>query len=73
MVRACLNNDYTKARTLNNSLMTPYDLMFVENNPAGVKAFMAIQGLISNQLRMPNVPLSEGIFNQIKLWIDQQG
>ena len=73
MVRACLNNDYAKARSINNHLMTPYDLMFVENNPAGVKAFMAIQGLISNQLRMPNVPLSEGVFNQINHWIKQQG
>jgi 4-hydroxy-tetrahydrodipicolinate synthase len=68
MVRACLKNDYITARAINNKLMLPYDLMFVENNPAGVKAFMAIQGLISNHLRMPNVPLSESIFNQIKQW-----
>jgi 4-hydroxy-tetrahydrodipicolinate synthase len=68
MVRACLKNDYITARAINNELMLPYDLMFVENNPAGVKAFMAIQGLISNHLRMPNVPLSESIFNQIKQW-----
>lgn len=72
MVRACLQNDYITARAINNHLMIPYDLMFVENNPAGVKAFMAIQGLIGNHLRMPNVPLSEGIFNQIKNWIAGQ-
>ncbi len=73
MVRACLNNDFTTARAINNSLMEAYDLMFVENNPAGVKAFMALQGTISNYLRMPNVPLSEGVFNQIKDWISKQG
>ncbi|WP_439505935.1 4-hydroxy-tetrahydrodipicolinate synthase [Sediminibacterium sp.] len=72
MVRACLNNDYTSARAINNSLMEAYDLMFVENNPAGVKAFMALQGLIGNYLRMPNVPLSEGVYNQIKHWISQK-
>jgi 4-hydroxy-tetrahydrodipicolinate synthase len=66
MVRACLNNDYALARKINNNLMRAYDLMFVENNPAGVKAFMALQGLIGNHLRMPNVPLSDGVFNQIK-------
>lgn len=68
MVRACLKNDYVLARAINNELMLPYDLMFEENNPAGVKAFMAIQGIISNHLRMPNVPLSEGVFNKIKQW-----
>ena len=73
MVRACLNNDFITARAINNSLMEAYDLMFVENNPAGVKAFMALQGTIGNYLRMPNVPLSEGVFNQIKDWISKQG
>lgn len=72
MVRACLNNDYALARKINNNLMRAYDLMFVENNPAGVKAFMALQGLIGNHLRMPNVPLSDGVFNQIKDWISKK-
>jgi 4-hydroxy-tetrahydrodipicolinate synthase len=72
MVRACLNNDYALARKINNNLMRAYDLMFVENNPAGVKAFMALQGLIVNHLRMPNVPLSDGVFNQIKDWISKK-
>lgn len=72
MVRACLNNDYALARKINNNLMLAYDLMFVENNPAGVKAFMALQGLIGNHLRMPNVPLSDGVFNQIKDWISKK-
>lgn len=72
MVRACLNNDYALARKINNNLMRAYDLMFVENNPAGVKAFMALQRLIGNHLRMPNVPLSDGVFNQIKDWISKK-
>lgn len=71
MVRACLSNDYVTARKINNGLMEAYDLMFVENNPAGVKAFMAIQGLISNQLRMPNVPLSAAVFEQINNWMNK--
>jgi 4-hydroxy-tetrahydrodipicolinate synthase len=71
MVRACLSNDYVTARNINNGLMEAYDLMFVENNPAGVKAFMAIQGLISNQLRMPNIPLSAAVFEQINNWMNK--
>jgi 4-hydroxy-tetrahydrodipicolinate synthase len=34
-------------------------LLFVENNPAGVKAALAELGLIENVLRLPLVPLSK--------------
>jgi 4-hydroxy-tetrahydrodipicolinate synthase len=43
--------------------------MFAENNPAGVKAFLTEQGLIDNYLRMPNVPLSKPIHDQIKQYL----
>lgn len=66
MVRACLLQNYTAAKLLNDFLMEAYDLMFIENNPAGVKAFMVEQGLIENYLRMPNVPLSLPVHDQIK-------
>jgi 4-hydroxy-tetrahydrodipicolinate synthase len=35
--------------------------MFGENNPAGVKGAMAEMGLIGNYVRLPVVPLSEGL------------
>ncbi|TAG31809.1 MAG: 4-hydroxy-tetrahydrodipicolinate synthase [Sphingobacteriia bacterium] len=65
MVRFSLKHEFTNAKQLNNQLMEAYDLMFVENNPAGVKAFMVELSLISNFLRMPNVPLSKSIYQQI--------
>jgi 4-hydroxy-tetrahydrodipicolinate synthase len=43
--------------------------MFAENNPAGVKAFMAEQGLLGNYLRLPMVPLSEGIHQKVKAYL----
>jgi len=66
MVRACLAQNFTAAKMLNDRLIEAYDLMFVENNPAGVKAFMVEQGLIDNYLRMPNVPISKPVHDQIK-------
>jgi len=66
MVRACLAQNFTVAKMLNDRLIEAYDLMFVENNPAGVKAFMVEQGLIDNYLRMPNVPISKPVHDQIK-------
>jgi 4-hydroxy-tetrahydrodipicolinate synthase len=66
MIRQCLKGDFKAAKSLNDVLIEAYDLMFVENNPAGVKAFMAEMGLLSNYLRLPMVPLSEGIHQKVK-------
>src|SRR5688572_25033335 len=41
MVTAALNNEFGTARSLNDRLLQGYDLLFAENNPAGVKAFLA--------------------------------
>ncbi len=69
MVRSCLSNEYAAARVINDKLIPTYDLMFAENNPAGVKAFMYKMGLIDNQLRLPNVPLSQPVYSAIEAWI----
>ncbi len=69
MVRHCLKHEFTIAKQLNDQLMEAYELMFVENNPAGVKAFMVEQLLISNHLRMPNVPLSSPVYQQIVAYL----
>lgn len=69
MVRFCLANDFAKAKTINDTLIDAYNLMFEENNPAGVKAFMFEMGLIGNNLRLPLVPLSSGIHSRIKAYL----
>lgn len=69
MVRFCLGNDFASARNLNNPLVDAYNLLFAENNPAGVKAFLAELGLIKNYLRLPVVPVSEGLQQKIKSYL----
>ena len=66
MVNAALEGDYKTARIYNNQLLLGYDLLFAENNPAGVKAFLSELGIIQNHLRLPLVPLSAGIHQQVK-------
>jgi 4-hydroxy-tetrahydrodipicolinate synthase len=66
MVRRCLQKDFAGAKKLNDSLIDAYDLMFAENNPSGVKAFMAETGLIKNTVRLPVVPLSAGLHAKVK-------
>ncbi len=66
MIRLCLKHDFIAAKKINDSLIEAYDLMFVENNPAGVKAFMHEKGWIKNTMRLPVVPLSAGYHQQVK-------
>ena len=69
MVNYALQDDYHSARQLNHILLEGYELLFAENNPAGVKAFLAELGIIRNQLRLPLVPLSEPFVQQVKSYL----
>jgi 4-hydroxy-tetrahydrodipicolinate synthase len=71
MVRLCLSGNFNGAKQLNDSLLEGYDLMFAENNPAGVKAVLAELKLINNYLRLPLVPLSEGIHKKIQTYLEK--
>lgn len=70
MVRASLKFDFTTAKKINDGLMKAYDIMFAENNPAGIKAFMAKLGLLENKLRLPVVPLSEGLNKEMLKYME---
>jgi len=65
MVRLCLEGNFKEAKVLNDKLVQGYELLFAENNPAGVKAAMAEQKLIGNYLRLPVVPVSAGLQEKI--------
>jgi 4-hydroxy-tetrahydrodipicolinate synthase len=69
MVASALEDDYTTARGLNNRLLLGYELLFAENNPAGAKAILAELGIIQNELRLPLVPLSQGIMKQVQQYL----
>lgn len=69
MVRAGLKNDFPAAKKINDTLIAAYEIMFAENNPAGVKAFMAELGLIQNYLRLPVVPLSREWHEKAKQYL----
>jgi 4-hydroxy-tetrahydrodipicolinate synthase len=69
MVECALNGEMKAARALNNKLMQGYDLLFAENNPAGVKAFLKELGIIGNELRLPLVPLSKNLHEDIRKYL----
>ena len=69
MVRLSLQGDFSTAKGLLYKLLEGFDLLFEENNPAGVKAFLAEMGLIENYLRLPLVPLSETVHQKLKQYL----
>ncbi len=71
MIQAGLQADFNKARVLNDSMVEAYGLLFAENNPAGVKSFLAHQFMIKNNLRLPLVPLSKGYDEQVKAFLSR--
>lgn len=66
MIRSCRNGDYVAAKKINDSLMDAYTLMFSENNPAGVKAFLSCMDIISNELRLPGMPVQQELMDAIR-------
>ena len=69
LVNYALKDDFTSARRINNMLLQGYEILFAENNPAGVKAFLAELGVIKNNVRLPLVPLSESVYKQVKAYL----
>lgn len=69
MVQHGLRFEFTEAKELNDTLLEVYGLLFAENNPAGVKAFLYELGISQNVLRLPVVPLSEAIHAKVKAYL----
>jgi 4-hydroxy-tetrahydrodipicolinate synthase len=69
MVAAAISNDYHLARIFHYNLLEGFSLLFTENNPAGVKAFLSEMGIIQNYLRLPLVPLSPALLEKVKAFL----
>ena len=66
MVHHIMDQQLTDARLIHQQLVPLTVDCFKEGSPAGVKAIMAAQNLIENVLRLPLVPVSEKLQNEIK-------
>ena len=56
MIRLEFRGEYEPARKIQHAFTELYSLLFVDGNPAGVKALLHEMGFIENQLRLPLVP-----------------
>ena len=70
MVHAVQLGDFATARRIHLSFLELYQLLFAENNPAGIKAALASLGLCENNLRLPLVPVGDELYTRIASQIE---
>ena len=56
MIRLEFKGEYESARKIHHRFTDLFSLLFVDGNPAGVKAMLHEMGMIKNVLRLPLVP-----------------
>jgi len=56
MIRLQMKGEYDGARKIHHRFIDLFSLLFVDGNPAGVKAMLHEMGYIQNVLRLPLVP-----------------
>jgi 4-hydroxy-tetrahydrodipicolinate synthase len=71
MVRLALQGDYANALTIHHKFAELFKLLFVDGNPAGVKAMLNAMGMIENKLRLPLVPMRITTFEKMRAILNE--
>ena len=71
MTRLALAGDYQNALTIHHKFTELFKLLFVDGNPAGVKAMLSMMGMIKNRLRLPLVPTRITTYEQMRHILDE--
>jgi 4-hydroxy-tetrahydrodipicolinate synthase len=71
LVSNALKSNYKSARELQLRYLEMTELLFIEGNPAGVKAMLSIMNLCQNTLRLPLVPVTRTIYTRIQKAIEE--
>ena len=69
LVKFALNGKLSDAKILHDKLYGLYHYLYSEGNPSGVKAFLSLQGICKNYLRLPLFPISSELFNDFKIYL----
>jgi dihydrodipicolinate synthase len=70
LVTNSLKNNFKSAREIQLRYLEMIELLFIDGNPAGVKAMLNIMNLCQNTLRLPLVPVNRTIYSRIQKAID---
>ncbi|MBR4841899.1 MAG: 4-hydroxy-tetrahydrodipicolinate synthase [Bacteroidaceae bacterium] len=65
LIHLTMQGCYTEAEAIQKQLSPLYGLMFREGSPCGVKALMSGRGELEDIVRLPLVPVSKGLHEEI--------
>ena len=65
MIHYASEGQYNEAKDIHYQLLAFTYLMFKEGNPSGIKAALSILNLCKNVLRLPLLPVSDNLLNEI--------
>jgi 4-hydroxy-tetrahydrodipicolinate synthase len=71
LVSHALKSNLKSAREIQLRFLEMTELLFIDGNPAGVKAMLNIMNLCQNNLRLPLVPVTKAIYTGIQKAIDE--
>lgn len=71
MVKYALQSEFDKSRKLHFKMLESMDAIFEDGNPSGVKAMLAHQGFITNEVRLPLIKVNRSLNFQIKKLVDE--
>ena len=72
MVNLALNGEFSKASHIHQKLYGLYHYLYSEGNPSGVKALLYLQKICKNYLRLPLVPISKPLLEDLKKYISNE-
>ena len=67
MMHASIYGRPDEALCLHYAMLKMNQLIFADGNPAGIKCLMSLMGLCKNELRLPLVPVSEKVYQDIEI------
>ena len=73
MVRLAIKGEYGTSLSIHHKFTELFKLLFVDGNPAGVKAMLSEMGMIENVLRLPLVPTRLTTMKQISAIVRELG
>jgi len=73
LVRAFRAGDHARALRMHQRLLPLFKALFCETNPIPVKAALALQGRIRDEMRLPLTPLSQANRERLQVTLKEQG
>lgn len=71
LVSHSLKNNFKSAREIQFRFLEIIELLFIDGNPAGVKAMLSLMSVCQNNLRLPLVPVNRTVYTRIQKAVEE--